>query len=397
MNDPSAALVAFVAISAKSRYFWIAGQTWVLYDWLISLNQEIDLVWRRSGAWQSKLLYALTRYYGLALTTWNVVMILHSNWSVAFCRVYFYLTGITGLAQMCAAQGALLLRIYVMYNRSFKIMATSIALFVIELISMATVHFLDVRDLIPMPVPAPATGCYGMSQHPALASAYWSICLVFETYMFILALGSAYFNWKDAATSRPNILTVMIRDSLLWYVYLGLCLFLNTLAFTAKGMQMLAIIGIPALQTTATVGGSRFLLSLRAAYFSSTRDMGSTHMGFPRSTRYTATEGTVGVFRPFISDLKDEGDDRFGNEAGSVEMGIRISKAPKRDRSPSPPAMILEPISLAWRDSDIRLKPSANQDNAEEIGVSTSHSSEPAHSAMRLDSHRPTASNTDAT
>lgn len=99
---------------------------------------------------------------------WNVVVILYSNWSAEFCHAYFYLTGVTGLAQMGAAQGALLLRLYVMsgrklfshstpsdptplslrYHRSFKVMAPSIALFVIELVFMVTVHIRDAHDLI---------------------------------------------------------------------------------------------------------------------------------------------------------------------------------------------------------------------------------------------------------
>ncbi|KIO24730.1 hypothetical protein M407DRAFT_25880 [Tulasnella calospora MUT 4182] len=31
--------------SAVTRYCMVAGYMWVLYDWLITLDQEIDLVW----------------------------------------------------------------------------------------------------------------------------------------------------------------------------------------------------------------------------------------------------------------------------------------------------------------------------------------------------------------
>ncbi|KAG9047691.1 hypothetical protein FS837_001719 [Tulasnella sp. UAMH 9824] len=86
---------------------------------------------------------------------------------------------------------------------------------------------------------------------------------------------------------------------------------------------ILALLGTPAVQTIVTIGGPRFLLNLRAAYFSSTRNEPLT--GFTRSMRHRETEGTVGVFRPAISDLKDEGDDRGGNESGSIEMGIRAN------------------------------------------------------------------------
>lgn len=67
-----------------------------------------------------------------------------------------------------------------------------------------------------------------------------------------------------------------------------------------------------------------FLLSLRAIYFSTTQDMTSTRTstGFPRSTLYTRTEGTAGMFHAFRSDFEDDGDDADPASVISLEMKV---------------------------------------------------------------------------
>ncbi|KAG9047690.1 hypothetical protein FS837_001718 [Tulasnella sp. UAMH 9824] len=344
MDHPPDALLEGFRISATSRYLWVAGYMWALYDWLISLDQEF-----------------------------NIIVVLQSNWSVEFCKVYWYLLGGIGLGQMCAAQGALLLRLSVMYRRSFKVMATSIILFVIELVSMVTIWFVDIHD---------------------------SIGLVFETYMWILTWFSAYSHWKTSGARRPNILTILIRDSLLWYFFLGVALFLNAMAFIT-GQEMLVVVGTVAMQTTATIGGSRFLLNLQAAYFLLTGHATSTRTAYSRSTGYTGTEGTVGVFRPALSDMKDEDDDGGGDEAGSIGMGVWVNNDTLDGRPASPPAIMLQPIRPGGKrertystlgSSSIGLR---EPDNVEGQEVSGSDLSQPAHSSTKLWRPQPTISDAD--
>ncbi|KIO24735.1 hypothetical protein M407DRAFT_25883 [Tulasnella calospora MUT 4182] len=143
---------------------------------------------------------------------------------------------------------------------------------------------------------------------------------------------------------------------------------------------MLALVGVPAMQTTTTIGGSRFLLNLRAAYFSSMGNRTSTRTGYTRSTGYTETEGTVGVFRPVTSDRKDEGDDGEADEAGSIEMGVWANNDPQDDRPTSPPVIMLQPIL---------------PNNTERLAISASDLSEPAHSSTRLRPPPPKTSDLD--
>ncbi|KAG8964898.1 hypothetical protein FRC05_003554 [Tulasnella sp. 425] len=70
-----AELKEFLAYAARARSLLVAGFSWAIYDWLITLGQEIDLVWNRPGALTSKLLFAFTRYTGLGMLTPKLVVV----------------------------------------------------------------------------------------------------------------------------------------------------------------------------------------------------------------------------------------------------------------------------------------------------------------------------------
>ncbi|KAG8932258.1 hypothetical protein FRC03_003571 [Tulasnella sp. 419] len=73
--------ITLVGQNYTSQLCAIAGLAWIVYDYFITLDMEINLVWRRSGT-KSKLLYLFTRYYGIAFLTYDFTVVLHSGWSV---------------------------------------------------------------------------------------------------------------------------------------------------------------------------------------------------------------------------------------------------------------------------------------------------------------------------
>ncbi|KAG9041357.1 hypothetical protein FS837_012376 [Tulasnella sp. UAMH 9824] len=231
-------LIAFQ--SAITRYCMVAGYVWVLYDWFITLDQEIDLVWRRSGAWKSKVLYAFTRYHGLALLTYDLVVMLGSDWSPPFCKAYFFILGGCGLALLFAVEGALQLRIYVMYHSSLKVLIVNGIFFVLEMACMTVMFLVDTIRFEPMRTPPGLKGCFATSAEVKYSKA-------------------------------------------MWWVWLSL-------------------MGIPALHASATIGGCRMLLNLRAAYFESLqpRDIDSTAVSM------FATDASIGRFRSFWTSSRKE-------------------------------------------------------------------------------------------
>lgn len=203
--------------------------------------------------------------------------------------------------------------------------------------------------------------------------------------MCIMVFPPAFSQWKNAGTGGVDLLSILIRDSLLWYFCLGGCLLLNALFFTT-GKPILGLIGIPATQAASTIGGARLLINLRAAYFLPTRNPTSTLAGFPRDTGFIETRGTVGRFRPA---LEDEGHDGEEDCAASIGIGVwaNAESPVHHDRPGSPSLILLQPVPLEGRGRRARSAPGSSCAGLREPGdggglgleVSVSDLSEPAH------------------
>ncbi|KAG8947726.1 hypothetical protein FRC04_010500 [Tulasnella sp. 424] len=105
------------------------------------------------------------------------------------------------------------------------------------------------------------------------------------------------------------------------------------------------MVSLPAFATISTIGGSRLLLNVRAAYFSSIRNRSSTAAGHRGNSDWLGTEGTVGRF--WTSEIGGKGgDDDDGECAASISMGVWSNEDVQRNRTPSPdpPVIMLQPV-----------------------------------------------------
>ncbi|KAG9004820.1 hypothetical protein FRB90_010704 [Tulasnella sp. 427] len=93
-------------------------------------------------------------------------------------------------------------------------------------------------------------------------------------------------------TSGAKLLSILIRDSFLWYFSLAGCLLVNAVAWTTS-TPILVLIGLPVLNSASTIGGSRLLLNLRAAYFVKDPKSGPDGFRFEKTTDFVDTEVTV--------------------------------------------------------------------------------------------------------
>ncbi|KAG8964896.1 hypothetical protein FRC05_003552 [Tulasnella sp. 425] len=141
----------------------------------------------------------------------------------------------------------------------------------------------------------------------------------------------AFKHWKSSKrTAGAKILSILIRDSFIWYFSMAACLLVNALAGTTNTPK-LVVIGVPSLSIISTVGGSRLLLNVRAVYFSSIRN--PSH---PGHSDWLDTEGTGGGGKR---------DDDDGECAASISMGVWSNEDVQRNRppSPDPPVIMLQP------------------------------------------------------
>ncbi|KAG9000457.1 hypothetical protein FRB90_011821 [Tulasnella sp. 427] len=175
--------------------------------------------------------------------------------------------------------------------------------------------------------------------------------LSFETYLCALVLGPAVSYMRSSKqTSGAKILSILIRDSCLWYFTLAGCLLVNAVAWTTN-TPTLVLIGIPVLNSASTIGGSRLLLNLRAAYFIKDPKSGSDGFRFGKTTEFLDTEGIVGKFWSPAMTGRDNDDD-----GASTSMGVWSNEDVQRNGPPTPPpppppqpVVLLKPALLGRR------------------------------------------------
>ncbi|KAG8947727.1 hypothetical protein FRC04_010501 [Tulasnella sp. 424] len=190
---------------------------------------------------------------------------------------------------------------FVLYHSSLKILIINGIFFVLEMACMTCMFLVDTIHFEPMQTPPGLSGCFATSGAVKYSKAMWWVCLAFETYLSLFVIRVAISHIR-AFGAGSRILYILIRDSLVWFILLALCLLWNALAWTAAPPG-LSVTGIPALHASATIGGCRMLLNLRAAYFESLqpRDISATAI----ST--LGTEASIGQFRLFgTSSRKDD-------------------------------------------------------------------------------------------
>lgn len=71
-----------------------------------------------------------------------MIVVMHP-WSARFCHYYYFTFGVAGLVLIFVAEGILQLRVYVMYDCSFRLLVFNGVLFVVEIVLMVTFTILD--------------------------------------------------------------------------------------------------------------------------------------------------------------------------------------------------------------------------------------------------------------
>ncbi|KAK7681396.1 hypothetical protein QCA50_015488 [Cerrena zonata] len=90
---------------------------WLLYDWVISLGDEIELIWTSANT-PPKFLYFISRYIGL------IVQFVYVTDSMPlYCRSQLIFRAVTYWVLHVSVELTLLIRIYALWNQSKKVAA----------------------------------------------------------------------------------------------------------------------------------------------------------------------------------------------------------------------------------------------------------------------------------
>ncbi|KAF9478558.1 hypothetical protein BDN70DRAFT_859842 [Pholiota conissans] len=247
------------------RYAQLAGNVIIVFDHAITLGQEVELIW--GSKWTlGKVLFLMNRYYSLGAFIFNTFALFAPATDESVRFAFFRWQGWTGLIACVLAEAILQMRLYALYSLDKKILAFMLSLWAMCLTSSAYVMYTvlaKIQTYIVLIPGGPACVPHNISPH---FYAFWIPILSFEFLLCLLAIIRGFQTHKLDGTffqSSLQIVTILIRDSIMYFLVIGATYFTCLLVWAAAPVTFLAVpIGFAL--SMPCVLANRIILNIRA-------------------------------------------------------------------------------------------------------------------------------------
>jgi len=242
----------------------------VLYEYLITLDDEIHLIWNSS--WSSiKILFLLNRYHALVAVAVNVYGLLGpSTLTQSFCNNFFRWQGWTEIITCILADGILQLRLYAMYYLDKRILALMLTCFGISMFVAGGILTNTLSNIHALAVPSPLGGmiCYP-SHLPERFYLFWIPLLLFECLLWGLAMMRGLQTLRYTGSFGRKLMIILIRDSLVYFFAIFMT---YTVSLLVHILARVTLLEVPMVFTVALpcVLSNRVVLNIREAVLSTT-------------------------------------------------------------------------------------------------------------------------------
>ncbi|EKM51112.1 uncharacterized protein PHACADRAFT_213014 [Phanerochaete carnosa HHB-10118-sp] len=227
-----------------SNYFDVISCTLIIYDFMLTFNGELTLIWPSS--WSTiKILFLLTRYATLRSSTSRL-----SSGFVYESTGWLLLTVI------------LMLRTWAVYERrravAIGLVIWTIVTWVPNMTSLGI--FLKSLRYGPLPVQhVPGSGCHVVSGSP-IVFICWVLLMVFEAAILGLMAYKAVKNYR--ADKDSAIFKTVFRDGTVFYLYLFILSTANVIVILTASADLINLLSLPE-RMLHSILTARIILSLR--------------------------------------------------------------------------------------------------------------------------------------
>ncbi|PPR02570.1 hypothetical protein CVT26_011958 [Gymnopilus dilepis] len=260
-----------------ARYARLASNVIIFYDYVITLEREINLIWtnrntsrtasvsQRSPRQFPTLIFLINRYYILASAIlFNFLNALGFN--------FFQWEGWTGLIGCVLTQVILQIRLHAIYGHSRTVLQLMVSIFLACSTTSAVIMGVSLTYIRALPITIPNGEFCGNMVVPPHFYAFWIPLLLFECFLCFLVGIRAYQDIKeerqDFKTSRVfdshRLSLIVYRDSVLYFLAIG-AIYLSSLVVWILDKNTLLEAPIGFAITVASTLGSRLILNLREA------------------------------------------------------------------------------------------------------------------------------------
>ncbi|KAI0703069.1 hypothetical protein BC835DRAFT_1517311 [Cytidiella melzeri] len=268
----------------------------LLYDYLLTISSEVELIWERHWRWSSFLFYANRYWPILIIVAVNASSNLPGEHTLA-CRATYYWYCYACVVTQLTNGLILTLRVVALFDRNKALLWVLCLL----LGSMVACQFFLVSLTIPKLSPVVFTQALIPSCVPQELSReavyYWIFTLLVESVLFFLVC-LKLVQTLMGGESTPGLLAILIRDSSLAYGGALVFLLLNAVVYATyrKSLYVTFTITVPGSQC---IIGSRMMLNIREVArrraMRSEGDIVTPHVLITDTDTYELQERTVFV------------------------------------------------------------------------------------------------------
>ncbi|TFK89675.1 hypothetical protein K466DRAFT_597610 [Polyporus arcularius HHB13444] len=246
-----------VQASQAHAHAGVASIAFVLYDILLNLGDEIELIWTAPNRWV-KWLYMGVRYVPfVVLCSLFMVATPGIAWTPKGCIIMQVYENVAIQSLTLSIELILLSRVYAMCSQNRILLVFLSAFLVAEVGSMVAILSVTIPEF------QTTNGC-AVTSTPRLFSFYWILPLAFETILFVLTLYkfATSVTGPSALGRKNSIIFVLMRDGTWAYGIIFAAMLINAV-FYAVETTPLAGVGFPWEIATLSFAGSHILLNTR--------------------------------------------------------------------------------------------------------------------------------------
>jgi len=259
MTNPSTLAIAVTC----TKLFTVTSMAFLLYEHVITSGTEVEFVW--NCRWSSgKVLFIVNRYFGLFTLIFNTMVFFNDSLTNEFCSGFLWWETTAAMITILNAEVILQIRLFAVYQCSGKLRVIMAGLCFLQILIAMLVISLGMPPGIARPARG-VTGCYAGSAVGDTYFTTWLPPLLFETFLCFLMLYKWYRTYQD--DDESPLLSIIIRDSMLYYVTIFSVLLLNALVYSLAPQGILGELGSSWLVAVPCAVSSRLLLNMREQCF----------------------------------------------------------------------------------------------------------------------------------
>lgn len=237
MSDPEVLAYDSEAFAHAAHIVWVTRICQLCpciifcYDYLLTLDREVEFIWRRPMR-SSSVLYVIVRFGGGALVFLTATAFMSTHTSKEFCSFFLEMQGWPSFCVLWAVQLILQLRVYALYRRSQAVLIAMAVGFTVEVIVMSIFLGIGMAKTANTNEPLPNIRICSVTQAPPVLAYVWLPDIVFGTFLFVLAARIGFkrgkFGFNIFRMERKDLVDALVYGNVHYFFCILVANVVNT-------------------------------------------------------------------------------------------------------------------------------------------------------------------------